>query len=159
MQPFLVTQSTSGSAHETRPIFYSTCQLPPAFIHSLLCYFACSHFNTKRQVKNIVKSGPFSMSAFIIQLPVRFPRSYEALKRLGSGQQSSPQFCELVGQLARHLPPSRREGPSPGHRHRKPSWITTVWNFCSISKRPHANSRWVSRPAFKNVTKNSDPKT
>lgn len=82
-----------SSTHETARLFYSTCHLPPAFIDSLLCYFACSHFNTKRQVKNIVKSGPFSMSAFIIQLPVRSPMSYEALRRLGSGQKSSPQFA------------------------------------------------------------------
>lgn len=114
MQPFLVTQSTSGSVHETRPIFYSTCQLPAAFLDSLLCYLAFSHFNTKRQVKNICKSGPFSMSAFIIQLPVRSPRSYEAFKRLGSGQKSGPHFCWFSQAAPGHLPPSRSGGPSPG---------------------------------------------
>lgn len=119
MQPFLVTQSTSGSVHETRPIFYSTCQLPAACLDSLLCYLAFSHFNTKRQVKNICKSGPFSMSAFIIQLPVRSPRSYEALKRLGSGQKSSPHFCWFSQAAPGHLPPSRSGGPSPGAQTQK----------------------------------------
>lgn len=124
-----------GSAHEPARLFYSTCHLPPAFIDSLLCSLAGSHFNTKRQVKNIVKSAPFSMSAFIIQLPVRSPTSDEALKRLGSGQKSGPRLGELAGRS--RAPPtlpyaSRR--PCPRHRPPKPSLITTVGNFCYISK-------------------------